>query len=97
MDQRISGSAILGIKLNFTVCEILFGFPLTGDVIFEAINYLILIGKWFLNHKKCKDSVIYFSEYKSLIKSKLEVALKVYKNNDNQLSLVLDTISISIT
>ena len=44
--------SILGIKFNFTVCDILFGFHLSDDAIFKAINYLILIGKWFLNKKK---------------------------------------------
>ena len=34
--------SILGIKFNFTVCEIVFGFWPSDNVIFEAINYLII-------------------------------------------------------
>ena len=32
-------------QFNFTVCEVLFGSWPSDNVIFEAINYLMLIGK----------------------------------------------------
>ena len=84
--------SILDIKFNFTVCEVPFGFWPSDNVIFEAINYLMLIGKWFLNNKKSENKEVHFSEYLVLIKSKLEVLLEVNKNNNKAFFILLDKI-----
>ena len=88
--------SILDIKFNFTVCEVLFGFWPSDNVIFEAINYLMLIGKWFLNNKKSENKEVHFSEYLVFIKSKLEVLLEVNKNNNKAFFILLDKILNSL-
>ena len=88
--------SILDIKFNFTVCEILFGFWPSDNVIFEAINYLMLIGKWFLNNKKSENKEVHFSEYLVFIKSKLEVVLEVNNNNNKSFFILLDIILNSL-
>ena len=52
----------MGIRFNFAVCDLLFGCHLNYNTTFEAINHLILIGKWFLN-KRSEVTVLHLSEY----------------------------------
>ena len=84
-------NVVLGVKFKFKVCEIIFGFQLT-DIIFEVINFIILVGKWFLNIKKSENSVVYFLEFIAVVKSKLEVLLEVKKNYDKQFLVLLSKI-----
>ena len=43
---------VLNFEISFTVCEILLGLHLQTNPKIKCINYLILLGKWFLNNKK---------------------------------------------
>ena len=88
--------SILDIKFNFTVYEILFSFWPSDNIIFEAMNYLMLIGKWFLNNKKSENKEVHFSEYLVFINSKLEVVLEVNNNNNKLFFILLDKILNSL-
>ena len=88
--------SILNIKFNFIVYEIHFGFWPSDNVILEAINYLMLLGKWCLNNKKSEIKEVHFSEYLVFIKSKLEVLLEVNKNNNKSSFILLDKILNSL-
>ena len=45
----------LGLQFKFTVYEILLGIIFTQDDTLHIINYLILMGKWFINKKKVSE------------------------------------------
>ena len=66
------------ITIKFTVCEILLGIPCTANSELLMINYLILLGKWYINEKKTKDKPILFQEFLAQIKSKLVVFHDLY-------------------
>ena len=70
----------LNLKINFIVCEILFGFHLQMDPSIKCIKFLILLGKWFLNKKKTMQSPIMFKEFLHFVKSKLEILYLVHQN-----------------
>ena len=64
MVVKISGENVQKIRdtfdvnLNFTVCEIMLLLNLYQDLLFYCINYLILIGKWYINKvKNCKKKL----------------------------------------
>ena len=54
----------MGSNLNFgielAVCEVIFGLPSYNNPDFKLINFLILIGKWFLNNSKTQGKPIFF-------------------------------------
>ena len=55
------------------------------DPLFYCINYLILIGKWYINKvKNCKKE-INFTEFLIILKSKLHVLYNIY-NKINELN-----------
>ena len=37
----------------------------------QLLNFFIFIGKWFINKKRTKQTAIYFMEYLSILKHKL--------------------------
>ena len=46
------------VKINFSLCEILFGilsYSNSEDDVFSIINLTILLGKWFQNSCKLRD------------------------------------------
>ena len=44
----------LGFGIGLTVCEVMFGIPIYNNPDFNAVNFLILVGKWYLNN--CKNT-----------------------------------------
>ena len=61
----------LDYSYKFTVCEILLGIPIDiNDT--KLINFLILLGKKFINNKKGQKQPIYFFEFIFFIKDKLD-------------------------
>ena len=54
------------VKINFSVCEILFGilsYSNSEDDVFSIINLTILLGKWFLNNCKASEKTVIFSNF----------------------------------
>ena len=65
----------LDFGFEFTVCEVLFGFPkhvLDSDL----LNFLILMGKWYINKNKSEEKPLMLFEFLVIIKKKLEVMIK---------------------
>ena len=56
---------------EFTVCEILFGLPTNNYVDTKLLNFLILMGKWYINKKKSNKNPIYFFEYLAILRDKV--------------------------
>ena len=73
----------LNFEISFTVCEILVGLHVQTNPKIKCINYLILLGKWFLNNKKSVKCSIFFKEYLHFVKTKLEVLYLVYQKERN--------------
>ena len=84
----------LKIKYNFTVCGILLGIPFNkNEHLLHATNYLILIGKLFINGCRTKNKQIFFGEFKANIISRLKVLEFVYKsqNKENEFNNIFET------
>lgn len=72
----------LELKFNFTICEILLGInDFTPDL--KLINFLILLGKWYLNDRKSSNLLILFFEFLLLLKDKLETIKAAYNLTGN--------------
>ena len=54
------------------MCEVLFGIPNSNCADTKLLNFLILLGKWFINHCKVKEKPIYLIEFLSIMKDKVE-------------------------
>ena len=65
--------ANLNFGFEFTVCEILFGFPNHSVPDAGIIILLILMGKWYLNNSKTKEKSILFFEFLSILREQLEL------------------------
>ena len=60
---------------SFTECEIIFGIPLDkNNIEIKIINYLILLGKWYINKCRSSNTNVYFIELLHLTKNKLDCA-----------------------
>ena len=70
----------LSVRFHFTVCEILFGLPLTGDPILEALNYVIILAKNFINKKRNLNKELIFVEFIYTLKENLKVICKTEQN-----------------
>ena len=72
-DLKLWMIANLNFGFEFTVCEILFGFPNHSVPDIETLNFLILMGKWYLYNIKSKDKPILFFEFLIILREKLEL------------------------
>ena len=76
--------ANVGFGMELTVCEVLFGLPTHNNSDLKLTNFLILIGKWFLNNCKTQNKPLYFLDFISLIKDKIEILKTIsISNNEN--------------
>ena len=82
------------ITIKFTVCEILLGIPCRANSELLMINYLILLGKWYINERKTKDKLILFQDILAQLKSKLVVFHDLFssKFRNNKLGKVYEEI-----
>ncbi len=72
----------LDLKFNFTVCEILFGIPFQNTQLdLEMINFILLLGKWYINKTKVDEKVLYFINFIELINAKIQVITSNNKIN----------------
>ena len=76
---------ITKVKIRFAVCDIIFGLTnrlYDGDTVDFMTNYLILLGKWYLNKQKSNRKQIIFTEFVELIKDKLKCVRMSYMLNE---------------
>ena len=78
---------VISVKFNFTVLEIIFGLPVyyTNDYIIKAINYILLLGKWYINKCKVKNVGTYILEFKTILNSKLQTLQAIFQDQDRDL------------
>ena len=88
--------ANLHFGFEFVVGKVLFGFQTHSVPDTELLNFLILMGKWYINHSKTKEKQIYFFEFLSLIREKLELiingASSVGRNAESWQSVLLEAL-----
>ena len=63
----------LGYGFELTVCEVIFGIPDTKNPDINILNFLILMGKWYINKCRSKDNQIYFFEFLTILKNKVDI------------------------
>ena len=65
----------LNNRITFAICEILFGYSLSKKPCATTIiiNWVISLGKWFINYCRSKEKDIVFIEFQRLASSKLGV------------------------
>ncbi len=64
----------LQLKFSFTVCEIIFGIPLdNAQPEIVMINFIILLGKWYINKNRTDEKLLYFINFIELVKEKIEI------------------------
>ena len=65
---------------SFTEWEIIFGIPLgKNNIELKIVNYLILLGKWYINKCRSSNTNVYFIELLNLTKNKLDCAKYILK------------------
>ena len=71
----------LDTSMDLTVCEILFGICIDNNESFNIINFLILLGKQFINKSRTNKEPLYFIKFVALLKNKIENI--IYTKNIN--------------
>ena len=77
---------ITKVKFDFTICEVIFGIPLVihdPSNVLITFNFIILLGKWYINYCRCKQKQIDSTEYKYILKNKLETLKMAYTLNNS--------------
>ena len=69
----------MNLSFGFTTCEILLGIPFETDPVLLALNFIILLGKWYINKRKSADQNIFLTEFLAILKSKLLILQNVYR------------------
>ena len=62
----------LDTSMNLTVCEILFGIYIENNNSLMTLNFLILIGKYFINRSRNNGDPLFFIKFLSLLKEKIQ-------------------------
>ena len=75
----------LDTSLKLTVCEIIFGICIENNDSFDMINFIILIGKNFINKSRSNGDALYFIKFLSVLKDKLEYINYIKNANDEVL------------
>ena len=69
-------SDTLEVSIRLTICEVLFGIPMPDNPDIEAINYITMVGKWYINANRTNEKALYMLEFLELLKGKMEATLE---------------------
>ena len=77
----------LDTSFNFTICEIIFRIPISHNPAINAINFIIILGKWYINNVRTSNKIISFPPFLKLIKRKINqiIFIKTTNNIDPKL------------
>ena len=92
---RVWASNSLDTNIQLTICEIIFGITITGNSSINTINFLILIGKLFINISRwfaCTQEKITCLNFEERLKN-METTINIW--NSRNLSLKGKTIIIN--
>ena len=82
----------LGYGFELTVCEVIFGIPDTKNPDIRLLNFLILMGKWYINKCRSKENQIYFFEFLMILKNKVNIMTFIPVEEDQGLSPWLEVL-----
>ena len=71
---RVWASNNLDTSIPLTICEIIFGITITGNNSINTLNFLILIGKLFINKSRTNKQPVYFINFLAIVKEKIKFA-----------------------
>ena len=73
----------LETSMKLTICEVLFGIPIHDEGI-KSINFIILMGKWFINKSRTQDKVLNLHTFLKMLKNKIDMIIynKTINNKD---------------
>ena len=60
------------IKFSFTICEVIFGMLDLDVKVSHSINYILLLGKWYINSSKINKKKIFLCDFINMLKEKLQ-------------------------
>ena len=87
--NRVSGwiKSNLDTSFNLTICEIIFGIPIFHNQSIAAINFIILLGKWYINNVRSLNKPLNFLNFLRLVKTKTDeiILIKTTNNVDPQM------------
>ncbi len=77
----------LETKINLTGFDVIFGLQIQRNSIIDAFNYIILLGKYFINKSRTNEKPLYFIDFLRLLKEKIECIIEINNTNSwgNQL------------
>ena len=64
----------LETSMKLTICEVLFGIPIHDEGI-KSINFIILMGKWFINKSRTQDKVLNLHTFLKMLKTKIDMII----------------------
>ena len=72
-------------SFSLSICEVLLGIIKTSttDTRYNTQNYVILLGKWFINLKKNSKEKIWFSDYIAHVKNKVRILKESFTVTNN--------------
>ena len=59
-------------KYSFTICGVIFGFTNINNNVSHSVNYIPLLGKWYINPSKINKRIRILTEFINLLKEKLD-------------------------
>ena len=71
------------MSMNLSICEILFGIPIQDEGI-KPINFIILMGKWFINKRWTDEKSLKLNTFFKILKNKIDIIvyIKTINNKD---------------
>ena len=77
----------LDTSFRLTICEIVFGIPIDQNQAIRAINFIILLGKLFINNSRTQNQQLIFKTFLRFLKKKIEeiILSKMINNVDPQI------------
>ena len=72
----------LGYGFELTVCETIFGIPNTNNPDIKLVNFLTLLGKWYINKCKSTEKQIYVFEFLTIHKNKVNIMTYIPMEDD---------------
>ena len=73
------------MSFSLSICEVLLGIikTYTTDTRYYTQNYVIVLGKWFINLKKNNKEKIWFSYYIAHVKNKVRILKESFTVTNN--------------
>ena len=66
------------LEINFKLveCEIIFGIPSNNSVDINIMNYIILLGKWYIHKARSSGNQLYVFEFLKILRGKIECVIQ---------------------